>query len=287
MILVTGATGFIGRSLMSHLQREEIAAQPYQGRMNDPSRLRKELAGVTTVIHLAGSEARGRNRLLNHVDGDGSERLLEEARRAGVQRIIFASRLGANPANMHPLLQTKGKVERMIQQSGIPYTILRSATLYGRSDRFFELIVGLAIWTWPFVWLPGGGNMAMQPLWVEDFVRCLRLSLDRPDLINKTVTLAGSERLPYHTLVKLLLDVSGYQRFSLSVPMWILRPFSNILFRWWYWPAVSRYFMDRFFVPEVADHDAILRHFGFQPARVRDTISYLRRSRLALRLFRR
>ncbi|VAW43212.1 hypothetical protein MNBD_CHLOROFLEXI01-3634 [hydrothermal vent metagenome] len=287
MILVTGATGFIGRSLMACLEREGITARPYMGRMNDPSRLREELVGVATVIHLAGSEARGRSRLLNHVDVDGSERLLEEARRANVQRIIFASRLGADSASMHPLLQTKGRVERMIQQSGIPYTILRSATLYGRSDRFFELIVGLAIWSWPLVWLPGGGNMAMQPLWVEDFVRCLRLSLDRPDLINKTVTLAGSERLPYRTLVKLLLDVSGYQRLPLPVPMWILRPFSNILFRWWYWPAVSRYFMDRFFVPEVADHDAILRHFGFQPVRVRDTISYLRRSGLALRLFRR
>lgn len=287
MILVTGATGFIGRSLMACFAREGIVARAYQGRMNDPSKLREELAGVTTIIHLAGSEARGRNRLLHHVDVDGSERLLEEARRADVQRIIFASRLGADPANMHPLLQAKGQVERMIQQSGISYTILRSATLYGRSDRFFELIVGLSIWTWPFVWLPGGGNMAMQPLWVEDFVRCLLLSLNRPDLINKTIAIAGSERLPYRTLVQMLLDVSGYQRLPLPVPMLLLRPFSNALFRWWYWPAVSRYFMDRFFVPEVADHDAILRHFGFQPARVRDTISYLRRPGLALRLFRR
>ncbi|MCP4419537.1 MAG: NmrA family NAD(P)-binding protein, partial [Chloroflexi bacterium] len=246
-----------------------------------------ELEDVTTIIHLAGSEARGRNRLLHHIDVNSSERLLREARLAGVQHFIFASRLGADPANMHPLLQAKGKVERMIERSGIPYTILRSATLYGRSDRFFELIVSLAFWTWPFVWLPSGGTMAMQPLWVEDFVRCLTLSLDRPDLMNKTVALAGGERLPYRRLVKLLLNVSGYRRLPLTIPMWILRPFSNALFRWWYWPAVSRYFMDRFFVPEVTDHDAVLRHFGFQPARVRDTISYLRRSGLVLRLFRR
>ena len=286
MILVTGATGFVGRSLMACLERERIESRAYQGRMNDPVALREALDGVTTVIHLASSEARGRTRLLNHVDVDGTERLLEEARRADVQRLIFASRLGADPANMHTLLQAKGRVERLIQRSGIPYTILRSASLYGRNDRFFELIVGLAIWTWPFIWLPGGGKMMVQPLWVEDFVRCLLLSLEHPDMINKTITVAGGEQLSYATLVQLLLTVSGYRRWAIAVPMLLLRPLANVLFRWWYWPVVSRYFMDRFFVPEMADHDAVLRQFGFQPARIRDTISYLRRSGLALRIFR-
>ncbi|MBK7893619.1 MAG: NAD(P)H-binding protein [Candidatus Promineifilaceae bacterium] len=287
MILVTGATGFIGRSLMACLEREGIAARAYQGRINDPLTLRQELAGITTVIHLAGSEARGRNRLLNHVDVDGSERLVEEARRTNVQRIIFASRLGADPASMHPLLRAKGQVERIIQRSGIEYTILRSSTLYGRTDRFFEIIVGLAIWTWPFVWLPGGGKMGMQPLWVEDFVRCLVQSLSRPNLINKTIPVAGSEQLAYATLVQQLLSVAGYRRIPLPLPMLLFRPLTPMLFNWWYWPAVSRYFMDRFFVPEVTDHDTTYRHFGFRPARIRDTISYLRRSGLALRIFRR
>ncbi len=287
MILVTGSTGFIGRSLMACLAREGIEARTYHGRMNDPITLREELTDIATVIHLAGSEARGRDRLLHHVDVDGTERLVEEARRAGVQRIIFASRLGADPASMHPLLQAKGQAERIIQRSGIPYTILRSATLYGRNDRFFELIVGLAIWSWPFVWLPGGGHMGMQPLWVEDFVRCLVLSLNRPDLINKTISIAGSEQLPYATLVQRLLNVAGYRRFPLSVPMLLFRPLNKLLFYWWYWPPVSRYFMDRFFVPEIADHDSVYRQFGFRPARIRDTISYLRRPGLALRIFRR
>jgi uncharacterized protein YbjT (DUF2867 family) len=287
MILVTGASGFIGRSLMPRLEQEGIPARAYQGRMNDPIRLRTELAGITTVIHLAGSEARGRDRLLHHVDVDGSERLVEEARRAGVQRLIFASRFGADLSNMHALLQAKGQIERLIQHSGIPYTILRATSLYGRNDRFFELIVSLAIWSWPLVWLPGGGKMALQPLWVEDFARCLILSLSRPDLINKTITVAGAERLRYANLVPLLLDVAGYRRFPLPVPMLLLRPLNFLLLYWWYWPPVSRYFMDRFFVPEVTPHDTVLRQFGFQPARVRDTISYLRRPGLALRIFRR
>ena len=88
-------------------------------------------------------------------------------------------------------------------------------------------------------------------------------------------------------LVQQLLRVAGYRRMPLPVPMLLFRPLTPMLFNWWYWPAISRYFMDRFFVPEIADHDAVYRQFGFKPARIRDTISYLRRSRLGLRIFRR
>ena len=88
-----------------------MIARAYEGRMNDPLNLRKELEGITTIVHLAGTEARGRDRLLHHVDVDGTERLVEEARRADVQRIIFVSRLGADPASMHALLQAKGQLD--------------------------------------------------------------------------------------------------------------------------------------------------------------------------------
>ena len=108
MIMVTGASGFIGRSLMRILESQEREVRAYSGRMNDPLRLREELEGVTTVIHLAGSERRGRARLLQHVDVEGTERLLEECGRAGVQRLLFVSRLGADPNSIYPLLRAKG-----------------------------------------------------------------------------------------------------------------------------------------------------------------------------------
>jgi len=287
MILVTGATGFIGRSLMTWLAREERTVKAYNGRINSPIDLRTQLKGVDTVIHLAGAEARGRPRLLQKVDVEGTRRLLEECVRAEVSHFVYPSRIGAEPQALHPLLQAKGEVERMVQKSGLPYTILRSATLYGRNDRFFEILVSLAFWSWPFVWLPGGGRIAWQPLWVEDFVRCLAATLDRSDLHNKTITIAGEERLRYAQLMRQLLRVSGYRRLPVSLPLVLLRPLSTLLFGWWYWPPVSRFFADRFFVPEVAPHDSVLRQFGFHPGRIADHISYLRRPGMALRLFRR
>lgn len=287
MILVTGATGFIGRSLMAHLKREGKEAKAYRGRINNPLALREQLVGVDKVIHLAGSEARGRNRLLRHVDVEGTERLIEECRRAEVQHLIVVSRIGADPGALHPLLRAKGEVERRVQKSGLPYTILRSATLFGQGDRFTEILVGLAAWSWPFVWLPGAGNIALQPLWVEDLVLCLAATLERPDLLNKVITVAGEERFRYRHFIQELLAVAGYRRIPLPLPLVLLPPLATLLFRWWYWPPVSRYFVDRFFVPEVAEHDSVLRHFAFHPARASDIIVYLHRPGLRWRIFRR
>ncbi|MCP5101551.1 MAG: NAD(P)H-binding protein, partial [Chloroflexi bacterium] len=284
---VTGATGFVGRSLMAYLAREEIEARVYNGRINNPLSLREALVGVDTVIHLATAESQGRARLLDHVDVEGTERMVEEGERANIKRFVFVSRIGADPMSIHDLLKAKGKAERIIQSSGIPYTILRSTTLFGHGDRFLEMIAGLAIWSWPFVWLPGGGKMALQPLWVEDLVRCIVSAIDRPDMENKHIVVAGEERIHYRDLVQQILIMIGVRRFPLPLPLVLLRPLTALFFRWWYWPAVSSYFVARFFVPELAQIDTVQHHFGFRPIRLNRAIAYLNRGGLALRIFRR
>ena len=287
MILVTGATGFVGRSVTNVLTLNGYEWRAFDGRINSPEALRRQLAGVRTVIHLAGAETRGRGRLLRHIDVEGTQRLLEEAQRGGVQRLIVPSRLGADPNSLHALLRAKGEVERRVRGAGIPYTILRSSTLFGLGDRYTEMILSLALWSWPFVWLPGGGEIAMQPLWVEDFARCVVNSLERQDLLNETVLLAGDERFRYRELVRQILTVEGVSRIYAKYPLALLRPSAALLFGWWRWPAVSRFFVDRFFVPEVADLDSIRRHFGFRPMRFSETMAYLHRPGMRWRLFRR
>lgn len=286
-ILVTGATGFVGRSVMDWLERCGYDARPYHGRITDALALRTELEGIDIVIHLASSEGRGRTRLLQHVDIDGAERLIDRCRRAEVQRLIFVSRLGAVTNSLHPLLRAKDTIERMVKKSGLDYTIIRSSTAYGPGDRHFEMIASLALWSWPLVWLPGGGELWLQPIWVEDLARCIVLALDRPDFVGKAITIAGEERLPYKEVVRQIMDVLGIRRIPLPIPLILMRPITRALFSWWYWPPVSNFFVDRFFVPEAADFDSILRQFGYRPARLQDNLNYLGRPGLRGRIFRR
>jgi len=286
MILVTGATGFIGQSLVHALASQDRPVKPYTGRLNDAPALPADLAGVESIIHLAGAESHGRVRLLKRVDIEGTERLLAEAGQAGVKRIIVISRLKADPNSVYPLLRAKGQVERRVRQSDLPYTIVRSSTLFGRRDRFLNVIASMAAWSWPFVGLPGGGHVAMQPLWVEDLVRCLVACLDRPDLSGKTVELVGEERLRYDELVRLVLLSAGLNRRALAPPVKIVRPLSSLVFGFWRRPPVTRFFMDRFTIPEVAPVDAVYQTFGFRPGLLSQHIAYLRGPGLRRRLFR-
>jgi uncharacterized protein YbjT (DUF2867 family) len=276
MILVTGSTGFVGRSVMDALTQQGVQVKPYAGRMNDPLGLRAELLDVDTVIHLAGSESRGSLRQLQHVDVEGTERLLEESRRMYVKHLIVISRLGANHHSVYPLLRAKGEVERLVQRSGIPYTIVRSATLFGRDDRFLNTIAHLARRSWPFVWLPAGGQVAMQPLWVEDLARCIVAVVERPDLINRVVEVAGEERLRYEEIVRRVLSVTGMRRIPLPIPMLFTRRLAGMAYGWRRRPAVHRFFLDRFTIPDIAPIDSVLRRFSFNPVRMGQNMAYLR-----------
>lgn len=286
MIFVTGASGFVGRSLLHRLQQKERAFKVYDGRINDPMRLRQELGGVETVFHLAGAETRGSSSLLQHVDVEGTERLLEESVRAGVQHIILLSRIGADPNSLYPLLRAKGAAERRIERSDIPYTIVRSTSLFGIDDRFLNVIASLAAWTWPFVWLPGGGRVVLQPLWVVDLARCLEMVLERPDLHNETVVVGGEEQMRYRELAHMVIDAADLRRIPLKIDLRIVRPLARLTMGWWPRPPVTRFFMDRFSVPEVVPVDSVLHNFGFRPGRIGDHIAYLRRLGLRRRLFR-
>ncbi len=288
MILITGARGFVGQSLTRQLTTAGYQAIPYEGHVADVHALREAMQRVETVIHLASAEFRGRVKELQTTDLEGTRRVVEEANRASLNHLIFLSRLDADPNSMFAVLRAKGEAERIVRQSDIPATIVRSATLFGRHDRFLNSLAGLAAWSWPFVWLPAGGHALLQPLWVEDLARILVMLSDPLDLQGyrgQTFEVAGAERLRYEELMRQILSAANLSRRPLAVNMPIIRFLTNI-----YWgrlrrPPVTRFFVDRLAVPESIDMDSVQRHFGFTPSRLRDQVTYLRQSDLHWRLW--
>lgn len=286
MILITGATGFIGRSLRRSLERQGQPIRAFEGHIHDLQQLNEVLVDVDFVYHLAGAESRGRPRQLQHIDVQGTELLIRAARRANVERLVLMSRIKADPNSLFPLLRAKGQAERLVRQSGIPYTIIRSSTLFGRDDRFLNVIASLAAWTWPLLWLPAGGEVALQPFWVEDLVRCLVQLLDRPDLAGKTVTTAGEERMRYRELAQMVVEAAGLSRIPVKVDLRLVHPVRAATMGWWPRPPVTRFFLNRFSIPDVAPFDNVSHTFGFRPERLVDHLAYLRRPGLRRRLFR-
>src|SRR5262245_6201114 len=137
MILVTGATGFVGRALTPRLVEggadvrclirpsrrsprlpKDVPVQVAIASLSDPKALRAALVGVDTVIHLAGAEWRGQHGDVMAIDAGGTRSLVELAKDAGVGRFIYLSHLGADRASAFPILKAKGIAEEFVRQSG-------------------------------------------------------------------------------------------------------------------------------------------------------------------------
>lgn len=294
MILVTGATGFVGRALLARLIQEGLetrillrpsARSPELPRgtrldvtlasLSDVRGLRAAMVGVDLVVHLAGAERTGSRDLLA-CDVEGTRTLTQAAVDGGVRRIIYLSHLGAEPASAFPLLRAKARAEESIRRCGIPYTILRTALLHGRGDHFSTwLAMQLALSPLVFP-IPGDAATMLQPLWVEDLVTCLVDTLDDPATRNQVYEIGGPEFLSLRTVVQLVMEKTGIQRLLLSTRPPYLRAAARALQRLLPRPPVNDLWLDHFAVSRMAELSTLPRVFGLQPSRMELRLEHLR-----------
>ena len=113
MIVVTGATGFIGRSVMRQLNGRGIAARPYIGRINDAAALRDQLADVENRDPSRGSRNAGSQTTAASSRRTRHGASCQSAQFRNVQRIILLSRLNANPNALFTVLRVKGRASNL------------------------------------------------------------------------------------------------------------------------------------------------------------------------------
>jgi NADH dehydrogenase len=295
MILITGATGFIGRHVVARLvadgRRVRVLlptgvkplpawgeqVEVISGGMSDDETLFRAVSGAHVIIHLANAQWWGRRRDLERVELEGTRALIAAARAARVGRMITLSHLGAAPSSAYPLLRVKGMVEETIRSSGLAYTILRSGIVFGAEDAFINHIA-MQLTSTPFVFLmPGRGEIALHPLHIDDLVTAIVCALERPATIDQTIEIGGPEYITLEDLLFTIMRVAGIARTIVPVPPYVLRWIIGIYARIMPRALITEQWLDLLATNRTARIGNLYQHFGFQPRRLEDTlITYMR-----------
>lgn len=294
MILVTGATGFIGRTLVRQLStigyplRALIRPSPRTPRLpkgvpievavvslSDTRGLRAAMRDVETVFHIASAENQGSRGNLLATDIQGTQNLVDAASDAGVDRFVYLSHLGAARASGYPAFKAKGIAEEYIRNGKAPYTIIRTSLVYGPEDHFTNNLSRLLRSSIGFFPVPSGGRVVVQPVWVEDLVTCMVWAMQNDETLNHVYEVGGNEFFTLQQVIEIIMDVTHRRRLLVPLSPITLRAITVFLESILPNFPLSSFFLDYFAVNRTTAVDSMPRYFGLMPARFSYRLDYL------------
>nr|BBH92502.1 oxidoreductase [Thermogemmatispora argillosa] len=287
MILITGATGFIGRHLVQRLvERGErprclvrnisraaklLPAEKVElveGATTLAFTLEPALRGVDTVIHAAFMTADRKQSAGNTYEGTnviGTTNLVNAALAAGVRRMIELSGLGTKPDRPGSYMQGRYLAEEVLKKSALAWTIVQPSVLFGKGAPFFKGLADL-IRSAPVVPLIGGGSLRFQPIYVEDVVTVILRLLDDPEgSRNRTFVIGGPEYYTFAQIIDLLMQTLQVRRATLPMPLFLAHIGATAMELVLPKPPITRAALTLFTFDNVTALDAVERQFGFQP----------------------
>lgn len=230
--MVTGAFGYTGRYITERLLEAGRMVKTLTGQ---PSRANPFGDRVATVPfdfedrlalakHLRGAGTLYNTYWVRFERGDvtferavsNSKTLIEAARDAGLRRIVHVSITNPSEDSAFPYFQGKARVERMIRDSGLGYSIVRPTVIFGREDILINNIAYL-LRRMPLFGIPGSGLYRVRPVSVEDVADiCVRSGLGETD---EVVDAVGPETFTFEELVRLIARIIGRRTLFVHVPL--------------------------------------------------------------------
>ena len=266
-ILIAGANGHLGRRLLARLSgtgagaralvRSERAARTIREDGLEPEiavadysnaeALRGAFAGCGGLVHLVGILKEGPTTSYRAAHEETSTRFANAAAAAGIDRIVYLSILGADPASPNACLASKGRAERILLDGPVPAVVIRLPMVLGPGDFASAALRGQALaGVLPLV---RGGATLEQPIDAEDVAAAVELALGAPGLAGQAIDLAGPECLSHRALVLRAAALHGRRPRILPLPYGLVRLAVSLLARVSKYPPISPPML------EVLEHD--------------------------------
>jgi NADH dehydrogenase len=244
-IVVAGGTGFLGRHISRALMDagheitvlgrdpskvgsipELSGASAVRGDVTDPESLRGTLDGADAVVGCVQFpnhpvEIPRKDITYDVFDRLGTERLLDEALRAGVGRYVYLSGAGADLTSDKSWYRAKGFAERAVIDSGIDHAIVRPSWAYGPEDRALNTFALIARFS-PVVPQIGVKPQRVQPVHCDDVASVFRRIFE-VGAWGHIFEVGGPDVMTMREVIKTLLEVIGKRRLIVPIPLWLAK----------------------------------------------------------------
>ena len=232
-ICILGGTGFVGRSLISALSKEnytitvitrdfdknkDLAIYPNlkliqedvynEKRMLEVSKSHDVLINLIGILNEKGF--RGKGFYLAH--SKIARIILNVCKQNRIKRILHMSALNADPGGSSHYLRTKGEAESFLHTYGERFadvTSFRPSVIFGTEDSFINRFSDLLKFI-PFVFPLACAQTRFAPVYVEDLVNFMKDSIDDVSSFNKKIDICGPKIYTLEEIVKIVIEVKGY-----------------------------------------------------------------------------
>lgn len=240
-VLVTGGTGVVGKTTVDELLRAghtvrllsrharknarqwAAGVEAHEGSVGADADVAGAADGCDAVLHVAGIASENPpDATFQNVNVEGTRRLAQEARRAGIRRFVYVSSLGAGTgeSDYH---RSKRDAEAMVRSEAPPgWLIVRPGNVYGPGDAVISLLLKL-VRTLPVIPLVGSGDQPFQPVWVQDLALALVRAVERPTPAETAVDVTGPDVTTLRETLGLLGRITRRSPVLVPVPEFLAR----------------------------------------------------------------
>jgi uncharacterized protein YbjT (DUF2867 family)/lipocalin/ligand-binding SRPBCC domain-containing protein len=285
LILLTGASGYIGSRLLRVLEEEGcavrcLARQPERvaaewpttevvaGDCLDEASLDAAMQGVDQAYYLVHSMASGPDFAAR--DREAAANFGRAARSAGVRRIIYLGGLADDGDSLSSHLKSRVETGQALRDSGVPVVELRASIVIGAGSLSFEMIRAL-VERLPAMICPRWVDTHTQPIAIDDVMAYLRAALDLREGHEGVFEIGGPEVVSYGGMMREYARLRGLRRALIPVP--VLTPRLSGLWLGLVTPAlacVGRALVEGLRNPTVVRSSAALETFAIRPRALRE-----------------
>src|ERR1700674_1474092 len=237
-VVVFGGTGFLGRRIVRHVRKREFSVrsagmrpdrgdrvfgrddpqlQSVEANIHDEQSIADAISGAYGVVNAVSLYVEHGREAFHSVHVESAQLLGAQVQRAGVERLVHVSGIGAGPNSPSLYIRRRGEGELAVRAAFADTTLIRPAVMFAPDDAFLTTILTL-LRRLPVYPMFDGGQTQLQPAYVEDLAEAIAQGMQRAETHSKMFECCGPRVYSYEDLLRTVARKAGLKPVLIPVP---------------------------------------------------------------------